>query len=407
MKRVVCIAALAAWCAPAFADDDAFERGLARFQAEDFAGALPLLEQAHAVAPRDADIALLLGIAYYRVQARERAVPLLAQAERDGDDESKASARIFLGLIAEEAGHDERANVYYEQVARTSPDLGASARLLIEQVGPARWLVVGVMRPEVDSNVALLPMTTGRGHTKVAGDGELDLVLAVSARPLDNVPFVVDQTLSYEKHASYTDFDMLSDRIGATYTVARHRDRASLAYHFEASRLAGEKYEVGHVVEVAARHRLADALALGARYTFVARDYGSAYAGYSGLSHGGLVQLVRGTRSQPLELAAGYGIEREGADDRSLTMLAHGPRADLRWRIWKRGELRASLIGQDRVFDRHRDLYVWGQSAMYIDVSSMFGLVAGVSGTLNDSDDKQLRYTKYTAFAGVIVVMSD
>jgi hypothetical protein len=50
---------------------------------------------------------------------------------------------------------------------------------------------------------------------------------------------------------------------------------------------------------------------------------------------------------------------------------------------------------------------VWGQSALYLDLSSTFGLVTGVSGTRNDSDDKQARYTKYTAFAGVIVVMSD
>jgi hypothetical protein len=405
LKRAVCIAALAAWCAPAFADS--FEEGLAKFQAEDFTGALPLLEQAHAATPADADIALLLGIAYYRTQARDRAVPLLEQAERDGDAESQASARIFLGLIAEEAGHDERANVYYEQVARASPDLGASARLLIEQAGPARWLVVGVMRPEVDSNVALLPMTVGRGHTKTAGDGELDLVLGVSARPLDGVPLVLDQTLSYEKHASMTEFDMLADRVGGSYTVARHRDRVSLAYHLEASRLAGEKYQVGHVVEAALRHRLADALAFGARYTFAARDYGGEYAGYSGLSHDGLVQIIRGTRSQPLELAGGYEIAREGTDDASVAMLAHGPRADLRWRMWKGGELRASVIGQDRIYDRHRDLYVWGQSALYLDLSSTFGLVTGVSGTRNDSDDKQARYTKYTAFAGVIVVMSD
>ena len=405
MKRAVCIAALAAWCAPAFAEP--FEEGLAKFQAEDFAGALPLLEQAHAATPADADIALLLGIAYYRTQAHDRAVPLLEQAERDGDDESKASARIFLGLIAEAAGHDERANVYYEQVARASPDLGASARLLLDQAGPARWLVVGVMRPEVDSNVGLLPMTVGRGHTKDASDGELDLVLGVSARPLDGVPLVVDQTLSYEKHASLTDFDMLADRLGATYTAARARNRGSLAYHFEASRLAGEKYEIGHVVDVAVRHRIADALALGARYTFAARDYGSAYAGYTGLSHAALLQVVYGTRAQPFEVAGGYEVERDGADDASLGMLAHGPRADVRWRMWKGGELRASVVGQDRIYDRHRDLYVWAQSALYVDLSSTFGLVTGASGTWNGSDDKQSRYTKYTAFAGVIVVMSD
>jgi tetratricopeptide (TPR) repeat protein len=399
LRSLLCIALLAT-----AAHADTFEDGLAKFQAEDFAGAVPLLEQAHAATPSDADIALLLGIAYYRTDARDRAKPLLEQAERDGDEESKASARIFLGLLAEDAGQDERANVYYEQVARVSPELGASARLLIDQAGPARWLVVGVMRPEVDSNVALLPMTSGRGHNKGSADGELDLVLAVSARPIDAVPLVVDQTLSYDKHATMTEYDMLADRVGATYTVTRQRNRGSLAYHFEASRLGGERYQLGHVVDIAGRRRLGDALALGGRYTFAARDYGGSYSDYSGLSHTGLVQIVRGTRSQPLELAGGYEVQRDGS---SVTMFAHGPRGDVRWRMWKRGELRASIVVQDRIYDRQRDLFAWAQAALYVDVSSTFGLVTGASGTLNASDSKQSGYTKYTAFAGVIVVMSD
>jgi tetratricopeptide (TPR) repeat protein len=408
LHRLICIAALFALTTPARADDDsAFERGLELFKAEDFAGAVPLLEQAHAAAPADADIALLLGISYYRTHDADHARPLLEQAERDGDGDDKGSARIFLGLIADEEGHDEKARAYYEQVSRASPGLGASARLLIDQAGPARWLLVGVMRPGFDSNVELLPMTSGRGRGKGSADGELDLVLAVSARLVEGVPLVVDQTLSYSKQAQLTDYDMLADRVGATYVLAGGRERATFAYHLEASRLGGVKYELAHVGEVGYRHQLRDALSAGARYMFAARDYGGAYEGYTGLTHTGVVEIVRGTRSSAVQLAAGYQVEHEGTDDSTLTMLGHGPRGDGRFRLWPKGELRATLKLEDRMYPARRDVFVSAESALYIDLSSMIGLVTGGSFATDQSTQKNFGYMKWTVFAGMIVVVSD
>src|SRR5512138_2877704 len=130
MHRALAIAAVLAWAGPAFGES-AFETGVDRFRAQDFAGSVAPLEQAHASDPRDADTALLLGIAHYRTDRGVRAVPLLQQAERSGDDDVRASARVFLGLIADERGDSDRAQSYFGLVARSSTDLGSTGRLLL------------------------------------------------------------------------------------------------------------------------------------------------------------------------------------------------------------------------------------------------------------------------------------
>src|SRR5690242_1597762 len=160
--RFACFAAtlaIAASLAPAVRAGDAtpFELGVARVRADDFTGAIPPLEQAHAADPGDTDTALLLGIAYYRTGRLDDARPLLHQAERASDAETQASARVFLGLIADARGNVSRARTYYALVARSSTELGASGRLLLDDSGAERWSVVAIVRPGYDSDVALLP----------------------------------------------------------------------------------------------------------------------------------------------------------------------------------------------------------------------------------------------------------
>jgi hypothetical protein len=80
----------------------------------------------------------------------------------------------------------------------------------------------------------------------------------------------------------------------------------------------------------------------------------------------------------------------------------------LRWRLWPAGELRTSLVGEDRIYDKkRRDLYVTTDAALYVDLSDSIGLVVGGSFSLDRSTDKRFDYVKWTAFSGVIVVISD
>src|SRR5689334_15811305 len=100
----IAIAVGVAWAAlepPAAADDVVIdvtdgsaelERGLARFQAGEFAEAIAPLRAAHAFAPQDLDTALLLAIAYYRCDDIARARPLLIAAADSPDPEIRDSA---------------------------------------------------------------------------------------------------------------------------------------------------------------------------------------------------------------------------------------------------------------------------------------------------------------------------
>lgn len=409
LAAALAIAASCAVAPSARADDEtAFERGVARFSADDFAGAIPLLAQARAADPHDTDTALLLGIAYYRTGELDAARPLLLEAERADDAETQASARVFLGLIADAAGNVARARRYYALVAHSPTDLGASGRLLLDDSGAERWSIVAIVRPGYDSDVPLLPATAAPPGAAIAADADVTAVLGATARPSLAVPLVLDDTLSYRKQTQLTAYDMLADSVGATLTLAGAADRGSLAYHFEASMLGGARYELGHVVELAYRHTLGGDLGLGARYTLAARDYAQdAYAGYTGLEHTGVAELAWGEPTTPTEVTVGYVIDRDGTDDPALSELGQGGQLTLRARPWSGGELRGLVLAENRMYDaasmdRH-DMLLTGNLALYVDLSHTFGLVFGATVTRNASSDADYDYAKWTAYAGLIV----
>src|SRR3569623_3002199 len=112
------IALLLAVPAPATAADPRdLERGTATFRTGDYAGAFQDLERAQAAEPGDADTALLLGISYYKVGRSDDARALLELAEAHGAAAAQASARVFLGLLADDSGDGARARSYFSLVA--------------------------------------------------------------------------------------------------------------------------------------------------------------------------------------------------------------------------------------------------------------------------------------------------
>ena len=383
------IAVVALYAATAHAEDvGALERGTERFEAGDFAGAIEPLEQARAAAPADPDTALLLGIAYYRTGKSDAARPLLEQAEARGDADAKASARVFLGLIADAGGDSERARSYFSLVAASPTELRASGRLLLDRSGAERWSVVAILRPGYDSNVALLPATAARGGQ--GADADMTLIAAITGRPSLELPIVLDETLAYRKQAELSDYDMLSDSLGATATFASEHDRGTLAYHFEAALLGGGRYELGHVAEATYRHDV-----VGARYTFAARDYAQdAYSGYSGFEHTGVLEAYWH------ELSAGPVIDRDSTTDPTLAATSFGGRIDARER-----NFRGSAFVLDRRFDEMArvDVQARVDGAFFLDLSPSLGAVLGASFVRNASTTPDFDYTKWTVFAGLVI----
>jgi hypothetical protein len=387
--------------------DAAFELGLARFQAADYAAAIVSLLEAHSEDPSDPDTALLLAIAYYRTARYDAASPLFAQAERMGDVETQNSARIFLGLLAEARGEEDQARLFYGLVASSGAvDLTATARRLLDPTD--RWFVVAVVRPEVDSNVALLPGTAAKNN-QASADADLLLLVRGAVQPVEGIPVSLDETATYRKQAQLTEFDMLALTSGATYLHVGSVHRASVAYHLEVSTLGGTRYLVGHVGELALRRAMSPCVALAARYTFADRAYAAAdYAGYSGITHAAAAELTWTRRSFQLDVS--YLFDRESTDDPALSAIGNGVRGAAQFQPSKTLDLRGSLTTTYRRFDAasagRRDLRLQGEVSVYHDLSGIWGLVVGGAFVRNVSSNVDFDYPKWTVFAGLVAALS-
>lgn len=407
------IAIALAWAAlgprTAAADDvsDAgaeLERGVARFQAGEFAAAIAPLLAAHAAEPSDLDTSLLLGIAYYRCDDVAHARPLLVAAAGSPDPETRDSARIFLGLLADATGDAEAAHGYYDSVARSGSSLAASGRELADRGRGDRFAAGLVIRPEVDTNVALLPATaTATGSD--AADRDLFVLADLHLRPFTGVGLVLDETLAYRKQAELTAFDMGSSVSGLTWSHRGAAYRAALGYHVDASMLGGALFQVGQTADASARRAIAGSFGVAASYQLVARTlYPDAYAGYSGMVHTGTARLSWLADAWDLEVGAVVG--REATDDPTLSALAAGGQLAARLRLG-RADLRVFARATDRRYDAasqgRRDVQVRADASLYIDLASHLGAVLG--GTLldNRSNVMDFGYVKWTGYLGVVV----
>jgi tetratricopeptide (TPR) repeat protein len=405
---------LAAWAAlslvalgsaPVFADADAeLQRGLARFEAGEFAAAIGPLEAAHAADPSDLDTDLLLGITYYRLGDPGRARPLLAIAARSLDPETRDSAQIFLGLLADAAGDTAGALGYYDSVARGSSSLATSGRELLDRGRGERLSAALVVRPELDSNVPLLPATaavTGGG----AGDRDLFVLALVRVRPLDAVPVVLDEALAYRKQMQLTDYDLASSVTGATWNHLGAVYHAALGYHFDASTLGGAAFQIGHTIDAGARRAIAGSFGIAASYQLVVRTLDpDAYAGYTGTVQTGAAQLS--WLHPTWELEVGGVIAREATEDLTLSAMASAGQLAGRLRLG-RADLRLFARAADRRYDAaaagRRDFQLRADASVYVDLTRHLGAVLG--GTLLDNRSNVMDdgFVKWTGYLGVVV----
>lgn len=384
------------------------ERGVARFQAGEFAAAIEPLSSAHASDPSELDTALLLGIAYYRVGDVARARPLLLAAARAADADTRDSAQIFLGLIADAAGDAAQARGYYDLVAHSSSELAGSAQHLLDGDLGERFAAIVVVRPELDSNVGLLPATIAPVE---GGSGDTDLfVLAdVRARPFAAVALVLDEALSYRQQARLVEYDLGSSVSSATWSYRGLAYRAALGYHFDASMLGGSRYQLGHTADASGRRAIAGALGLAVSYQLAVRTlFPAAYAGYTGTTHTGAARLSWITPELELELA--YVVAREHTDDATLSATANGGQIAARFGFGHGADLRLHALASDRRYDaasmgRH-DVQIHTDASLYVELSSHLGAVIGGSLLHDVSNTMDQGYTKWTGYLGVVVATS-
>jgi tetratricopeptide (TPR) repeat protein len=418
----IAIAVGVAWAAlgPSAAADDAIddarevrevsdgnaelERGLARFQAGEFAAAIGPLRAANAAAPSDLDTALLLAIAYYRCGDVGHARPLLIAAAGSPDPETRDSAQIFLGLAADATGDADAALGYYDSVARGSSSLADSGRALSARGRGERLSAALVIRPEFDSNVALQPATAAAASGSAA-DRDVFVLADLHARPFVGIAVVLDEALAYRKQAAFTEFDMASSVSGLTWSHRGPEYRAALGYHVDLSMLGGALLQVGQTADAGARRAIAGGFGIAASYQLAIRTlYPDVYAGYSGAVQTGTARLSWLADTWELELGAVVG--REATEDPALTALAAGGQLAARIRLG-RADLRAFARATDRRYDAasqgRRDLQVRADASLYVDLTPHLGAVLGGALLDDRSNAMDEGYVKWTGYLGLVV----
>lgn len=383
---------------------DELELGVARIQAGEFAAAIAPLLAAHQHDPSDLDTALLLGIAYYRCDDAARARPPLAAAARSEDPETRDGARILLGLLADGEGDADAALGYYDGVARSGSSFAASGRRLLARERGDRIAGALVIRPEFDSNVAVLP-TAALPADGSASDRALFLLGELHVRPFDEFGLVLDQTLAYRKQSRMTDHDMGSIVSGMTWSGRLARYRGALGYHVDLSTLGGERLQVGQALDVGARRAITASLGAAVGYQLAARSlYPDGYTGYSGVIHSGAAQLSWLAAAWELELTG--LVVRESTQDPALSALAAGGQLAARLRLG-RADLRISGRAMDRRYDAaangRRDLQLRGEAALYVAVASHLGAVLGATLLDDRSSAMDASYAKWTCYLGAVI----
>jgi tetratricopeptide (TPR) repeat protein len=407
MRRFSSIVGVAAACVgldlrPAHAAE-IHEDAVAVFESGDMESARPALERAHLEAPDDLDITLLYGISLYRLGKLDAAEPLVRRAAESDDEETRASAELFLGLIARDRGDTEEARDHLDRVASSHvEDLASTGADLSRAFAPRRAGVYFLVRSEYDSDVALLPI--GRATADFGGDADADLFMLASAnlRPFERFGLSLSDTASYRRYLHRNDFDLFANVASARWDHADPSDRLAASYGFEVMTLGGPLLALGHVADAGWRHALYEDFGAAIRYQLRHRDYDqAAYGVYSGTMHTGTLEATWGTPDRPFEIDLAYQVSRELLADPGFIATAQGARLFARGSI---GVFFAMLTATAllRDFDQgRRDQQLLGDVTFGADVGWNFAIVAGATALRNFSNVSDYDYAKWTANLGV------
>src|SRR5262249_48071893 len=160
------------------------------------------------------------------------------------NEEVRASAHIFLGLIERDRGSTDAARAQLGAAAGTSsPLLSDAGRTLLSATGPRLLTLTLLLRPGFDSNVPLLPGTAlAPGALTARADGDILLLASAALRPLRGIGLTVEESASYRQQLRLTDFDLFSNVLGVRYAWLGQSDRVLARYGFELMTLGRELY---------------------------------------------------------------------------------------------------------------------------------------------------------------------
>ena len=389
------------------------ERALALFRDGRYAEAAPALELAVAADDTDDDVALLLAIAYLRLDRASDAEPLLARAAASANDETRAAAHLYLGIVARDRGEADAARRELGIAARSSALLlAASGGQLLDRVAQHHLAFTLLVRPEIDSNVPLLPVAATSNSLPDGSrvDGDLLVLVAISLRPSRAIGLVVEETAAYRQQLTLTRYDFFADNLGVRYTHLGDLHRITVAGGGELMTLGGALFAVGAALQGSFRRALWRGIGVAVHDTFRFRSFlPDGYAAFTGPSNTGGVELSWGTPEAGVELAAGYLLVGELTADPTFTALGHGPTLRARSRVGARVDVSLSGALVMRTFSQadptvgvRRDTQGWADVSVAVDLTRWgLGLIVGGSVLRNLSTVSDFDYVKATAHVGL------
>jgi tetratricopeptide (TPR) repeat protein len=303
--------ALAELCA-ARRRNEAFAGALAQVRAGDCKGALPALEAERAAG--DVAAALLAGLCRYRLGEDEAAAAALRQAA--AAPETRASAELYLGLLALRGGRPGEASPLF-QAAAADPALAPVARELAREARQEGRLVVSVVAEAGwDSNVDAAPGGPGSALGAVTA-----LVTAAPWR--DRGPYARGAA-TYQAETRRRSLDLLAASAAVGLPLGTARRHLLLEYGYDDRRVGGEPYLAAHRLLLDGRAALGDRWLVGAAYTLRGEHYRAADAADdSGIRHA--AELDAGTTVRGARLSAAWQVAWHGARASARSYREHGP----------------------------------------------------------------------------------
>jgi Tfp pilus assembly protein PilF len=382
--------------------EDAFALGLERVRAGDCAGALPALDDARRGG--DAGAALLAGVCRYQLGDDDAAAEALREAL--DSEETRASAELYLGLLALRDGRGAEASPHFRS-ATADPALAPMARVLASEALREGTIVLSVLG-EIgwDSNVDVAPedeiAPSGSGDALAGGTA----LLTVSPW-LERGPYLRGVATT-QQQARRNEFDLVGAGATVGLPVGTRARRLLLELGYDVRRMAGEPY-------LSAPRLLAEGrAALGRGFTgeaaYALRDetfHPEAARDDSGVRHAVELEVSRAVRK--VHLSGGWQATWDGARKDWRAFTEHGPLLGLTAPLSLRARAVLEVAYAWRTYHaedpelevRRSDTYLDAAARLELDFADRWTAHVSVAGRRAFSNVPDLRYARLVPTTGI------
>jgi hypothetical protein len=394
-------AALEGMCA-ARRREKAFTDGLARVRSGDCRGALPSLDEARRAG--DPAAALLAGVCRYQLGEDDGAADALREAA--GDEETRASAELYLGLLALRGGRPGEASPLF-RAAAADPGLAPVARALARDARQEGRVVLALLgEASWDSNVDAAPRRAlGAEDVGDAVGGATALLTVAPWR--ERGPYVRG-AFTLQEQARRDAYDLLATSLAAGLPLGPGTRRLLLEYGWDLRRVGGAPYLSAHRLLAEGRAVVREGLTAGAAYALRGETFhGAELEDDSGLRHGFQLDVTAALRRARVTVGWQGGWNGARVEPRAST--EHGPllglsapltprvrvvlELALAWRVWR-------AVDPDLEV-RRRDSYLDAATRLELDLAERWTAYLGVAGRRTSSNVPDLRYGRVVPTAGI------